>query len=181
MRVLPYKLQRSLKLKTIDFSIEHLIDTGKLQWHDSYPADDGMYFAWRDKMAPWNGAFMSRFGLSVSNTDVRDYLVPLSRTYPEVYFVNAEGSEDGNIVVALIRDGRMKTWRFPESRSNHHWKATAKRVGIKKLKDAYDDDDVRYEAESDMMNEAVDHFDGQIMIALKNRTREATVCACPLA
>jgi hypothetical protein len=56
-------------------------------------------------------------------------------------------------------------------RIDAHWKTAAKQHRVRDMDDAYDDDDIRAEAESAMLSEALDHWDDRVTWALRRARR----------
>src|SRR5262249_47563350 len=103
-----------------------------------------------------------QFGLEVKNYQIHEMIRPLSTFYPAVCFVNAELClDDGTVISAFAHGSRGATWNLPEKRSDFHWTRAARAHGVK-IHDAYEDDDVRSDAEFGMLHEAVVHWDSRV-------------------
>jgi hypothetical protein len=72
---------------------------------------------------------------------------------------------------AYVTRGRRSTWDLPEDRHNSHWERAAKGHGVAELDDAYEDDDVRSDAEYGMIVESVDHWDKSVLRTLGRRSK----------
>jgi hypothetical protein len=77
--------------------------------------------------------------------------------------------DSGDIDAMYIARGRCSRWTLPEERCNAHWERAAQENGVAKLEDAYEDDDVRSNAEEGMLAEAIAHWDKHVLRMLRRR------------
>ena len=175
-RRLPTSLRAELDLSTIDLSFERF---SRLHPDLRYskrriPCDEYHYFATSGPLARWHEGTQARYTLEVKNTQIHEMLLPLSRCYPDVCFVNSEIClDDFSITSVFTRRGRHYQWDLPEVRSDAHWEVAAKAHGVKKMEDAYDDDNIRSEAVWAGLSEALDHhWDNRVRRTLR-RARAA--------
>jgi hypothetical protein len=169
-RRLPTSLQAQLHLSTIDLSFERLFQLHpQLRYSERrIPADEYHYSARFWSLARWHEGTQARYTLEVKNTQIHEMLLPLSRCYPDVCFVNSELClDDGSIMGVFTRRGRQSKWDLPEARSDAHWAAAASQHGVYKMDDAYEDDDIRGDAESAGLSEAVQQWDDRVRRVLR--------------
>jgi hypothetical protein len=130
----------------------------------------GHYFTSRLPLAEWHGYARIEYRVEVKNYEIYDLLIPVSRAYAELCFVDSQISLDsGEINAMYIARGRCSRWDLPEDRCNAHWQRAAKENGVAKLDDAYEDDSVRSDAEEGMLAEAMAHWDKRVLRALRRR------------
>jgi|SRR5208282_4088356 len=109
------------------------------------------------------------YELEVKNFQSHQLFKLLSRHYPQLCFVNSEIClDDGSVLSAFVRKGRCQIWELPEIRQDGHWRLGAGAHGMS-LEQAYDDEEVRADAERGMLVEALDHWDNRVLKALKLR------------
>ena len=107
--------------------------------------------------------------MEVKNYDVYELLLPVSRFYAELCFINSELSlDDGEISAMYIARGRSTKWSLPEDRCDAHWRRAAEAHGVE-IDDAYEDDIVRSDAEEGMLAEAMSHWDTRVLRTLRRR------------
>lgn len=180
-RRLPPTLKKVIGQPSVAFSFERLFHKN----HVPAPLPDGIPLdAYRDGKDTWTGhCFTSalrlaewhcyarvEYEIEVKNYEIYDLLTPLSCSYPELCFVDSEISLDsGDINCMYISRGRCSRWTLPEHRSDEHWQRAAKKHGIAELDDAYEDDDVRSDAEEGMLAEAMAHWDKHVLRVLRRR------------
>jgi hypothetical protein len=173
-RRLSPSLKKSLDLAYVSFSLERLFRKNRLPApsSDGIPNDAGHYYTSALSLKEWHGYARIEYGLEVKNYEVRELLVPLSKSYAELCFVDSELSLDsGEINSMYIARGRCSKWALPEDRCDAHWQRAAKENGVAKLTDAYEDDSVRSDAEEGMLAEAMSHWDKQVLRALRRHSR----------
>ena len=174
-RRLSASLQAQLDLSTIDLSFERLFQLHpQLRYSKRrIPYDEYHYFAVSGPLARWHEGTQAHYTLEVKNTQIHDMLLPLSRCYRDVCFVNSELClDDGSITSVFTRRGHQSKWDLPEARSDAHWKAAARQHGVKKMDDAYDNDAIRWDAESASLSEALQQWDDRVRRVLR-RARPA--------
>src|ERR1035438_9048021 len=135
-RRLPASLQEELDLSTIDLSFERLFRLHpQLRYsRRRIPCDEFHYLARSGPLARWHEGTQVRYTLEVKNTQIHEMLLPLSRCYRNVCFVNSELClDDGSITSVFTRRGRQSKWDLPQVRIDAHWKAAAKQHGVKKV------------------------------------------------
>jgi hypothetical protein len=168
-RILPAKLKAEIKLSSIAFSFEHLLRLHpKLSYPDNeIPRDEYHYLSEAEPLTKWNEFAQAQYTLEVSNTQIHQILLPLSRYYPELAFVNSELClDDGTVLSVYTRRQRQFQWDLPEERSEAYWKAAADKCKMD-LDSAYDDDEVRWEVEDKMLSEGLAHWDDRILRTLR--------------
>jgi hypothetical protein len=98
-----------------------------------------------------------RHTFEVANVQIHELLLPLSRYYPEVAFVNSELClDDSSVSSACTRCKRHYLWDLPEKQTEAHWKAAAEAEGMD-VEAAYETDDcgVRWDAEDRMVRDGL--------------------------
>jgi hypothetical protein len=166
----------------VAFSLERLFRKNRLPTPepDGIPFDvfhvgnhewiPGHYFTSRQPLADWHGYARVEYSVEVKNYEIYSLLIPLSRFYAELCFVDSEISLDsGEINSMYIARGRCSRWTLADDRCGAHWQRAAKENGIAKLDDAYEDDSVRSDAEEGMLAEAMVHWDKRVLRALRRR------------
>ena len=126
-------LRAEFGLSTIDFSFEKLFRLHPFLRYPKgeIPSDGGHYLADSGPTARWHECSQARFTLEVKNTQIHEMLLPLSRCYPEVCFVNCEIClDDCSIASAFTRRGRQSKWDLPQARIDAHWEVTAKQHSV---------------------------------------------------
>ena len=124
-----------------------------------------------ERAVRWNRFSRARFRLEVKNYQIHELIGPLSRFYPALCFVNAELClDDGTVLSAFAHRGRVTTWGLPERQSAAQWERAARAHEVKNIEDAYEDDDVREDAEFGMLEEALSHWDRRVRSALSRAT-----------
>lgn len=159
-----------LKLSAIAFSFEKLFRLHPRLRYPSVqiPCDGAHYFAEAGRINASREYTTATFTLEVKNVQIHEMLLPLSRCYPDVCFVNGELClDDGSILSVFTRRGRQSQWDLPEARSDVHWENAAKIHGVSSMEDAYSDDDIRNEAQQAALSEAIDHWDIRVKRALR--------------
>ena len=68
--------------------------------------------------------------------------------------------------------GASRNGIFLEARSDAHWEAASRQHGGSEMDEAYENDDIRSEAESAMLLEALQHWDDRVRRILR-RARPA--------
>jgi hypothetical protein len=174
-------LKESLGEPYVAFSFERLFRKNRLPAPspDGIPLDAlrvgkdtlaGHYFTSALPIAEWHGYARVEYEVEVKNYEIYNLLIPLSRSYPELCFVDSEISLDsGDINGMHIARGRCSRFALPEERCNEHWQRAAKEHGVAKLDDAYEDDSVRSDAEEGMLAEAMAHWDKHVLRTLQRR------------
>jgi hypothetical protein len=166
-RRLPRSVREPDDSPSVAFSLERLFRTNRL----AAPSSDGVpydwgpyhYFSFIEPLEDWHGYARVVYGLEVSNYEVYELLKPLSRAYPDLCFVDSQISLDsGEIMAAYLARGRCYKWILPDERCNAHWKRAAADHEVANIEDAYEDDDVRADAEGRMLAEAMAHWDKQV-------------------
>jgi hypothetical protein len=118
----------------------------------------------------WHAYARVVYEFEVKNYEIHRFLVPLSKCYTELCFVVSEIClADGSITSAYVTRGRASIWSLPEDRQNSHWERAAKGHGVAKLDDAYEDEEVRSDAEDNMLVEALEHWDKPVLCTLRRR------------
>ena len=165
----------------VAFSLERLFRKNRLPEPspDGIPFDTfqvgndilaGDYFTSRLRLAEWHGYARIEYRVEVKNYEIYHLLIPLSRSYAELCFVDSEISLDsGKINAMYVARGRCSRWALPEDRCNAHWQRAGKENDVAKLGDAYEDDGVRSDAEEGMLAEAMAHWDKRVLRALRTR------------
>lgn len=169
-RRLPSSARKWTEVTSVAFSLERLFQKNGLQApsSDGLPFDAWHYLTWAEPMAEWHGYARIEYGLEVKNYEVYELLAPLSRAYPDLSFVDSQISLDsGEIIAAYIARGRCSKWELSEERCDVHWECAAADHGVAKLEDAYEDDDVRQDAEQGMLEEALAHWDKRVLRTLR--------------
>jgi hypothetical protein len=173
--------KKALDQPSVAFSLEHLFRKNKLPIPepDGVPFDafqigkdvlGGHYFTSALPMAEWHIYARIEYEVEVKNYEIFNLLIPLSRCYPELCLVDSQLSLDsGDIDAMYIARGRCSRWTLPEERCNAHWERAAQENGVAKLEDAYEDDDVRSNAEEGMLAEAIAHWDKHVLRMLRRR------------
>lgn len=177
-RRLPASLQAQFDLSKIDLSFERLFQLHPQLRYPTrrVPSDEYHYFAVSGPLARWHEGTQARYTLEVKNTQIHEMLLPLSRCYRHVCFVNSELClDDGSIMSVFTRRGRQSKWDLPEARSDAHWKAAARQHGSKKINDAYDNDDIRSDAESASLSEALQQWDDRVRRVLRRAPQASSV------
>src|ERR1035437_1655392 len=148
--------KRRLGEPYVAFSLERLFRKNRLP----EPSPDGIPFDWfqvgNDILAGhyftsrlplaegWHGHARIEYRVEVKNYEIYNLLIPVSRAYAELCFVDSQISLDsGEINAMYITRGRCSRWDLPEDCCNAHWQRAAKENGVAKLDDAYEDDSVR--------------------------------------
>ena len=127
------------------------------------PVDDGHYDATWGGIAKWNEYTQARYTLEVKNAHIYEMLLPLSRCYPDLCFVNSELClDDCSITCTYTRRRRQSHWEYPQSQIDAHWTAAAKRHRVRNMERAYENDEIRSEAEFAMLEEALQHWNGRV-------------------
>lgn len=173
-RKLSPSLQKAIGLPQVDLSLEQLFHKHRLEApsDDGFPLDSGDYCTTARPMIKWNEYASAFYEFHVKNNQVHMFLVPLSRCYRELCFVDSEIClDDGSITGVYVSQGRASTWVLPEARQNSHWKRAAKKHGVASLDDAYEDDEVRSDAEDGMLVEALKHWDQRVLRVLRKRSQ----------
>lgn len=164
------------------FSLERLFRKNRLEAPspDGIPFDAlrvgneilaGHYFTSVTPLAEWHGYSRVEYSVEVKNYEIYQLLIPLSRSYAELCFVDSEISLDsGEINAMYVTRGRCSRWTLPEDRCNVHWQRAAKANGVEQLEDAYEDDGVRSDAEEGMLAEAMAHWDKRVLHTLRRRS-----------
>jgi len=171
-RRLSADLQESLGLPYVAFSFERLFRKNRLSAPsgNGIPNDGWHYFTSALPLKGWHGYARIEYELEVKNYEVHELLVPVSRSYTDLCFVDSEISLDsGEINGMYIARGRCSRWALPEGRCDAHWQRAAKEHGVAKIEDAYEDDGVRSDAEDGMLTEAMAHWDKRVLRALRRR------------
>ena len=180
-RRLPPALKEALGEPYVAFSLERLFRKNRLPIPspDGIPFDafqlgndivGGHYFTSRLPLTEWHGYARIEYSVEVKNYEIYNLLVPLSRAYAELCFVDSEISLDsGEINARYVARGRCSTWTLPEDRCDAHWQRAAKENGVAELDDAYEDDGVRSDAEEGMLAEAMAHWDKHVLRTLRRR------------
>ncbi len=171
--VLRFRGDARRRRPSVVFSLETLFRKNRLAApsSDGIPGDEGHYDASASRLTQWHGYTRIEYRLEVKNYEVYELLVPLSRSYGDLCFVDSEISLDsGEINGRYIARGRCSTWPLPEDRCNAHWERAAKKNSIETLEDAYEDDSVRNDAEEAMLAEAMARWDKRVLLALRGRS-----------
>jgi hypothetical protein len=166
-------LKAQLELSTIDLSIEKLFRLHRIPdpW-GGLPGDEGIYYATFETLAEWRGFSQARYTLSIKNNEIHELLLPISRCYPALCFVNSQMDDSGaSIMSTFTRRGRQSRGELPEARHDACWKAAAERRGIRDMFKAYDDDDCRDDAEQEMIVEAMNQWDERVVRVLRRADR----------
>lgn len=169
-RRLSPSLKKLLGIPSVAFSFEHLFRKSSLPApsSDGIPIDAWHYFTSAWPLTEWHGYARIIYELEVKNYEVHTLLVPLSRSYTELCFVDSEISLDsGEINSMYIARGRCSKWALPEDRCDAHWQRAAKAQGVAKIEEAYEDDTIRSDAEDGMLAEAMAHWDKRVLRALR--------------
>jgi hypothetical protein len=107
---------------------------------DGIPNDGGHYFTSGSRLTNWHGYARIDYGLEVKNYEIYELLMPLSRSYAELCFVDSELSLDsGEINAMYIARGRCSKWTLPEERSDAHWQRAARELGIPMMSISHSD------------------------------------------
>lgn len=131
------------------------------------PRDDWHYWTESSRVDRCNEHWQFRFFLEVKDFQIHEILCPLSRLYPALCFVAVELClDDGSFTSRFIHQGKASTWELPESSADAHWLRAARKLGIERMEDAYEDDAVIDDAESGMFLEALAHWDERVRDAL---------------
>ncbi len=180
-RRLPSSLKEVLCEPCVAFSLERLFRKNRLQ----APSPDGIpfetfrvgneilagdYFTSAMPVVEWHGYSRIEYRVEVKNYEIYQLLIPLSRCYAELCFVDSEISLDsGEINATYVTRGRCSRWTLPEDRCDAHWQRAAKVNGVELLGDAYEDDGVRSDAEEGMLAEAAARWDKRVIHTLRRR------------
>jgi len=175
-------LKEALGLPYVAFSLERLFRKNRLSApepngipFDAFQVGNhewlaGHYFTSCRPLAEWHGYARAEYGVEVKNYEIYNLLIPLSRSYAELCFVDSEISLDSSEINSMyIARGRSYRWTLPEDRCDAHWQRAAKVNGVAQLEDAYEDDGVRSDAEEGMLAEAMAHWDKRVLRALRRR------------
>jgi hypothetical protein len=144
------------------------------------PSSDGVpkdispfhYYAHVLRPTEWHGYTRIDYELEIKNYEVYEFLIPVSRAYRELCFVDSQIClHDGSIIAVYAARGRSSTWNLSMDRCDSHWVLAAKAHGIGKLEDAYEDDSIRSDAEDGMLTEALGHWDKRVLRVLRRRNR----------
>jgi hypothetical protein len=169
-RRLPSSARKWTDRTSVAFSLERLFQKNCLPAPSSngIPFDAWHYFTWAERVAAWHGYARIEYGLEVKNYEVYELLTPLSRVYSDLCFVDSQISLDsGEIMAAYTARGRCSKWILSEERCGAHWERSAADHAVAELDDAYEDDDVRRDAEHGMLTEALAHWDKRVLRTLK--------------
>src|ERR1017187_3849471 len=169
-RRLPASLRAALKLSTIHLSFERLFQLHpQLRYSKRrIPADEYHYFAVSCPLARWHEGTQARYTLGVKNIQIHEMLLPLSRCYQDVCFVNSElRLDNGSITSVFTRRGRQSKWDLPEARIDAHLKAAARQHGVRKMDDADDNDDIRWDTQAASLSEAIQQWDERVRRSLR--------------
>lgn len=168
-RVLSPRHQSALGFSRIHLSFEKLFrKLASIDRRIELPSDSGHYFASAKGTVTWHRFTRSAYELEVKNFQSHELFKPLSRHYRELCFVNSEIClDDGSVLSAFVRRGSGQIWELPETRQDAHWRGGALAHSMS-LEQAYDDDEVRADAERGMLVEALDHWDNRVLRALRS-------------
>jgi hypothetical protein len=162
-------------LSAIDLSFEKLFRLHpRLRDSDRRIPDDALhYFTTSEPIARWHEGTQARYTVEVKNYQIHEMFLPLSRCYRDLCFVNSEIClDDSSVMSVFTRRGHQSKWDLPEARSDAHWEAAARQHGVSEMDEAYENDDIRWEAESAMLLEALQHWDDRVRRVLR-RARPA--------
>jgi len=159
------KLSKTIGTRQIDWSFEKLFES-----HPALsvicgvpPSDEWHYGVSAGTVSRWGRFSRARFRLEVKNYQIHEMLRPLSKFYPALCFVNAELClDDGTVMSAFAHRGRGTMWNLPQRRTDAQWKRAAVAHKVSDMDDAYEDDDVRDDAEFAMLLEALAHWDERV-------------------
>lgn len=115
-RRLSPSLEKALHLQYVAFSLERLFRKNRLPAPSSrgIPNDEGHYFTSTSRLTEWHGYTRIEYSLEVKNYEVHELLIPLSRSYVDLCFVDGEISLDsGEINGIYIARGRCSKWTLP--------------------------------------------------------------------
>ena len=158
-------------VQQVDFSLEHLFAKHRLAApsSDGIPQDAGHYFTTALPMTKWHTFARVLYEFEVKNNQMYVFLIPLSRCYAELCFVDSELClDDGSVSSFYVSRGRVSTWDLPEDRQNSHWERAAKSHGFAELDDAcIADDNVRSDAETAMLTEGLTNWDDRVLRTLR--------------
>jgi hypothetical protein len=175
-------LRKAIGLPRVDLSLEKLFRKHRLAApsSDGIPDDGGDYCTRALPMTEWNAYARTLYEFHIKNNEIHAFLVPLSRCYRELCFVDSEIClDDGSITSVYVSRGRASTWEPPEDRQNFHWERAAKEHGVANLDDAYEDDEVRSDVEDSMLLEALRHWDQRVLRVLRKRSQSSKQCGSP--
>jgi hypothetical protein len=172
-RRLGSRLKSELKLSTVELSIEKLFRLCRIpDPAGGLPGDEGIYFARFYALEHWCGFSRARYSLQVKNNEIHELLLPISRCYPALCFVNSQTDDcSGSIVSTYTRRARQARWELPEDRQEAYWKAAAKLHRFRKMENAYLDYACRDDAENGMLKAALDQWDDQVVRVLGRARR----------
>ena len=124
----------------VAFSLERLFRKNRLEAPspDGIPFDifrvgdeilAGHYFRSVMPVVEWHGYSRIEYRVEVKNYEIYQLLIPLSRSYAELCFVDGEISLDsGEINAMYVTRGRCSRSTLPEDRCDAHWQRAAKRA-----------------------------------------------------
>ena len=178
-RVLPANLKKQLRIATIALSFEKLFRLHpELDYSEADPpGDEYHYIANSEASTRWHEFTQAHYTLEVANVQIHELLLPLSRYYPELAFVNSELClDDSSVSSACTRCKRQYLWDLPEKQTEAHWKAAAEAEGMD-VETAYETDDcgVRWDAEDRMVRDGLAHWDKAVLRFLRRAPLERRV------
>ena len=167
-------LRKAFGTPQIDLSLDRLFRTHRLAApsRKGLPGEDGHYHSSALPVTKWHSYDRALYEIEVKNYQIHELLLPLSQCYGALCFVDSEMClDDGSIISVCVTEGRSATWALPEKRQTAHWKRAAKRHGVAKLTDAFEDDSVRSDAEDAMLSESLAHWDKRVLRVLGQGSR----------
>ena len=180
-RKVPPKLSRKFKIDVVELSIEELFRKHDLAApsESGLPWDFGIYFAQVGRTRKLEEFACVDYSLMVKNYQIYEFLIPLSRVFPTLCFVDSEACEGDEIMSTFVTSGRGSRWTFPEKLRDGYFKRAADANGISDLEKAYADgecDDslsvVENEAEGAMLTVALRHWDKRVLSTLRKRSSQ---------
>jgi hypothetical protein len=114
--------------------------------------------SWWPKRSLPDGREEIRYQFHIRNLEMRNFLAPFSREFPQLGFkLVIFCLDDCSIDSYLISNGKTRKYTLPPSRNEWHWERARKRFEIEG-DELYEDEDARLFAEEGMLEEALDHW-----------------------
>lgn len=122
------------------------------------PSDPYDISQWPKRSLP-DGRDEIRYKFDIRNLEMKDFLVPFSREFPEIECKLVIFCLDGDSIDSyLIRNGKARKYALPLSRHEWHWEQARKQFVIEG-DEVYEDDEARSFAEQGMLEESLDHWE----------------------
>ena len=128
-RRVPPELSKQFKIDVVELSIEELFRKHRLDAPFEYGVlgDFGIYFAQVGRTHQLEEFARLNYSLVVKNCQIYEFLLPLSRIYPLLCFVDSEACEGQEIMSTFLTRGRAFEWIFPEKLRDGYLKQAAGR------------------------------------------------------